>query len=435
MVGKSGMTINFSTADPLFISVFKELSDSKHGYKSYSTLPDFAKQEIEVSPENTVNDGMTGRWVLPKRAAILSSVAARWRVGALVPNDPATQPAPSPSLALSEPRFVNFAGYRTLERTECRLGPTILHRIDHEQLFIQSQLYDEEAQIIAKNEMAGGDLTNGATGPGDSREARATGTQKFTVNLPFWFDELDDKGCHIEGLGDLLEFHVNFARFLDVVDVSTVGANQPTGGAITDAVLRFGLIHISDKERNYHVQTTRIDDGVLMLFHEFKYQPAQAVPTAVESRFPMRNLRGPTYELRWVLQDTRDVSGDLTGRKDWYNYLSFAQGVAPGDESWRMEAGTGQEIVERMDHQWNIFMENSKSHSNHPGRNIYGTSFNNDTEDRRNAVGHITINGLTNPELVINFGAAAAANQQIRIIACEYNVMSARKGDIQPMIV
>ena len=430
---KDHLNANFSTADPFFLSVFRALGDSKHGYKSYSVLPDFVKQELELAPENTPGYGLTGRWKLGKIAAICSSVALRFRLGALVPNDPATAPAPSPSLSLSEPRFVNFVGYRMAERAEVRLGPNTLHRIDFTQLFIQNQLYSEEAQVIAQNEMAAGDLAGGATGPGDSREARATRVQKCTVNLPFWFDELDDKAVHIEGLGDTLEFNITFPRFLDVVDVSTVGANQPTGGALSDVVLRFSLIHFSDKERNYHIATTRIDDGVLMLFHEFKYQPAQAVPLTLEMRYPLRNLRGPTYEIRWIVQNDADVEGDLTGRKDWFNYLSFALGAAPGDEFWFLES-QGNQVIERMDHQWNLFAENSKSHSNHPGRNIYGYSFNNDTEDRRNAVGHLTLAGITNPEIIVNWGAVPGAGLRISAIAMEYNVMSARKGSLQTLI-
>lgn len=433
---KDNLNINFNVGDPLFMATFKGLLSSKWGYKGYSTRPDFVKQRLDVTSDNTFTYQGTGRFKLPKRAAVLKNIAARWVAGALVPNDPGTQPAPSPSLALSEPRFVNWAAYAALARSELFYGTKSLHTILPMQLFVQNNLYERRKDIAALGEMAGGDLSGGATGPGDSREFRAAQAsgQLFTVPIPFYFTELTDKAIHTEGLGYQLEVQITLDAFLNLVDVSTPAANTPTGGGITNFVLHCEYIHIDDMERNWHINRTLDDVGIVKLFRDVQYQPRETITgTPTQYRMALRNLYGPCYELRWFLRDPLDVDGQLTGRKDYFNFLPFAYGATVGLENWLVEA-SGTRIIEPMDQQWNLFKENAEQHSADSGRYIFGGTFTYDTEDMRNATGHKTLAGTPNPTLEVNFGGACPASLIIDAMAFQYNNMHEKRGDIQKML-
>lgn len=419
-MAKELLGVNNNVTDALFQSTFEGILSSQWGYRGFRNRPDFVRQRIEIIPKNGSSTPAWGsllQFSIPKRAAILRRLSARWRTAALVPDAPD-----------DEVRFIDYAGFATMQRVTMRYGSNEIHRIEPLELYITNRLDHRRKDQEAIANLAGGDLP--ATGLlVDSRENRATAAQDWVVHLPFHFSELPDKNIFLEGLGYELEVDIQLPQLYDVIDVTLPIAANPTGGDISRFRLEAELIHIEDYERDFHVNRTMSDTGLFHAVREFQYQAREPVPIGQKMSYRLTNLKGACFEFRWILRDTQDVDGQLTGRKDLFNFLSFALGTN-GDEYWQIRA-SGIEVMSPMDEKWNIFVENRDLHSGDSGDLIYGAAFGYHPEDRRNCSGHKTWAGMTNPTLEIDFGAAnASATLIVDGISREYNAEHRIQGDL-----
>lgn len=421
-MAKESLGVNNNVSDALFQSVFEGLADSQWGYRSFKTRPDFTRQKIVINPKSgstTPSYNSTQQFEIPKRAAILRRLSVRWRAASLGATGSAT-----------DPRFVDYVGFALLERSLLRYASNEIHRIEPLELYITNRLDHRRKDQEAVARLAGGDLSAG------QRATLAGAPQNFTVHLPFHFSELPDKCVFLEALGHPLEVDIKLRDFSDVVDADSAGSpSEVNGGAISNFRLEAEIIHIEDYERDYHVQRTLDDTGLIMSVREHNYQPRVTVPTAVQDfTYRLTNLKHSCYEIRWVLTRNAETDGQVTGSKDYFNFYDFSLppfglASAAGDENWRLDA-SGIEIISPIDSQWNIEVENRDLHSGDSGDAIYGQAFGFHPEDRRNCTGHKTWAGMTNPAIIYRFNTNTPAGYSVQAISREYNALHSIQGDL-----
>lgn len=388
-MSKESLGVNNNVTDAMFQTVFGNLMDSTFGYRGYKTRPDFAIHRIILTPKvgaTTPSYSSALDYEIPKRAAVLCRVSSRWNVAAL---------------AGVAPSFVDYYGFAAHKTAIMRYGSNDLQTIRPLEMYLTNRLDHRRKDQEAIAELAAGDLSL------TERQARATGTQQITVHWPFHFSELPDKAFFTEAVGSPLEFQFRLDEFENLVNDSAAGV---TGGAISNYRLECEMVHVEDYERDYHIHRTLDDDGLIIACREHNYQPNLIVPVnTTQIRYPLRNLKKACVEIRWVLRDRQQLTQNFDNSLDYFNFLSFALTADnDGSEEWELDA-SGVEIISPMNEQWNIFVENRDRHSGDSGDRIYGASFSFYPEDKRNGTGHKTWAGMTNPELLINFGGSTAA--------------------------
>ena len=413
-MSKETLGINNNVSDALFQTTFDDLFSSPWGYRGYKTRPDFSRQRIDITPDNTgVTYGGVIRFTIPKRAAILRRLSFACTTAALS----------GPTL----PRFVDFAPFRLLEKTLMRYGSNEIQDIRPLQHYIEMR-HDyrrKDQEAIAR--LAAGDLSAA------ERIALATARQDWLVHIPFHFSETPDKCIFLEGLGFPIEIDITTSSLADITTGSS--ATAVAGGALTNVRLVAELIHIEDYERDFHIERSLDEVGLLQAVRDFRYQPALAVTAAAATfDYPLTNLKGSCYEVRFVCQTVTEATSSTTGGatattddKDFFNFVTW---TATADDTWILQA-SGINVIDPMTEQWNVNVENRDLHSGDPGDLIYGQAFTYQPEDKRNCTGHKTWAGMTNPTIQIRAGGSGfPSGIQILGISREYNATHTIQGDL-----
>jgi len=413
-MSKETLGINNNVSDALFQTTFDDLFSSSWGYRGYKTRPDFSRQRIDITPDNTgVSYGGTLRFTIPKRAAILRRLSFAVSVAAL--GGP------------TNPRFVDFAAFRLLERTLMRYGANEIQDIRPLQHYVETRMDYRRKDQEAIARLAGGDLSAA------ERITAAAARQDWIVHIPFHFSETPDKCIFLEGLGFPIEIDITLAALADISTGQT--ATAVSGGALTNIRLVAELVHIEDYERDFHIERTLDEVGLLQSVRDFRFQPASSITAAAAVfDYPLTNLKGSCYSIRYITQDITEANSSTTGGatattddKDFFNFLTW---TATADDTWILQA-SGINVVDPMTQQWNIDVENRDLHSGDPGDLIYGYDFTYQPEDKRNCTGHKTWAGMTNPTIQLRAGGAGfPANLQIIGISREYNATHTIQGDL-----
>ena len=400
----------FGVQDAVFIADFGGLGTTAFGEKGQGKLANFARQIIFVDPNATaLAFGSNVRFVIPKRQVFVGPTHLKVTFSAV-------------SGAHLNGRLVEYAGMRMANTMQLRYSTNTLQTIQWQLLHLlyalrQNNEKQAVTDFLTKGSTAGGTWGSGAAGQA-ARAALATAAQTLWCDIPFMYTRHPSKYMLTEALAHEVEVDWQMPTLAQMTQSDN--AVIPTF-TVSAAQLRLRCFHTEDVERDFHIDRTLQDTGVVSACTDFEYiLTATPTGTGTQRQVSLESLRGATTEIRFVIRNAADLATPGTNAYLPFTYQQLL--------NWQIDAAGGLAVVRNLNHAENIFIENGFCHTAEPLWNVYGMATALDPEDELNATGEDNYGNFTTATLTMNF-TADPGSILVDVIAITKNTWQEVKGD------
>lgn len=397
---KEVLNTKYNIADPLHLADYMP-GNSAYGYKGYMKLPNKEEEILYLTPDGTVDWGKTIRFKIPKRWTFIGPIQLEAVVSAVTPNGGGTA------------RLVDFAGFRINEKSSARYGSNQVQDITHEDLIRLHQLFKRKNIREAEATLVGGNLSI------IERESKASASQTFLCDLPFWWTHHPSLYLNRDALSHDLEILVTTPSVGDM----TQGTSGTTPSVTLSSLqLRVVGVHVEDHERDDHTAATLNGAGVVAAIRDFERQFDNVLPSGQTTyQIPLTSLKGLCSDFRFTVKNYTQKTSPGTINNDPYSNLAIA--------SWEIKAG-GVQIVDSRTAMQDESYHRPRDHISDVAARYYGYSPSADCEDFLNSTGHHNYSGFTQPTLYITFDAAPAVSIVVDPWMLTYNTVQHSKAEI-----
>ena len=316
----------------------------------------------------------------------------------------------------TNPRFVNYAGFRSVGKVESLYQSKDLQILHWNVMHPFHKLLDNFERQTGVETLVGGGLDEA------SRITAAGGSQTFIIKLPLFYTWHPSKFVLTDALSHEMELDWTIPSLGELTQSDN--AVTPTG-SISDVKLRIDTYHVDEIERDYHIDRTLTDTGIIFYAPDYEYLLDQTPDGSGTSRtLNIQGLRGSVYDFRFVIRDPTNVTSPGTADNLPTTYVDGAF-----LNRWRVTQSDGSEIINWTSSTENIFLENTEYHSAVPGTAIYGVPLCFDPEDYLNSTNHDSFSNFSIPTVEFEF-SSDPGSIVIDIFTMSRNTWQIVKGDI-----
>lgn len=392
--------------------VFDErVENSKFFYRGYTTERNKWTEWKEISPDSKdVTYGGYTSFFVPLYPDKMGPVVLAWTQGQLTTTGGTYR------------RFCDYLGLAAIEKIELRYGPNIVNTQYPDRKFYNINKYlSQESKDIEASLLAG----NLSTAQRNALAADAAGQRVF-LNVPFPFCLHPDRFQEIRALSTPPEIRVYWKNLGDIVQTD---GTAPVS-TISNLILKAHWVHFESVERDLVVLLTESDHGIVRLTEETKITNttnATKVPAGTTGEFIMelKNWKTDVRFFAFWVRPKGNLGGDLTKNK-WYEAAEFKQ-----INRFRILTGSNEEVIGWQEGAFNLLCYHHMYYHGPSGIAIYFYTWADNPMDDRNATGSYNFQALQNPQLIIDFGSVATAEDYtITVFQSNYQMIQTVRGDL-----
>ena len=392
----------YALQDSVFKSDFSGLNKTPFGDKGMGKIANNVRQVQFKTPDSnsSATFGSKAIFKMGKRQNFIGCTHLVWTISAL-------------GGAATSPRLVDFAGYRSIGKMvffyQQKDIQTLWWNTFHP--FHELEMDTEDAAAVEFLVLGGISQAN--------RVTAATAPQTAYVKLPFFYTGHPSKYLLSDALSHEPEIEWDIPSLGDLTQSDN--ATTPTG-TISDIKLRIETYHVDEIERDYHIDRTLTDTGVVSYFPDFEYLLNQTPSGSGTTRtLNISGIRGSVLTVRFVLRNPTNITTPGTATNLPTTYVTLSR--------WRIVDDGGMEVTNWQTHTENLYIENNLYNSGTVGTAIYGFASSFKPEDVLNSTGHDSYSNFSQPTIEMEF-ASDPGSLSIDVFTKSRNTTQMVKGDL-----
>lgn len=405
-MGKEKLNQKVTALDPLFLAEFNPMDPltraSPYANNGYQKLSNFGIQRDTIAPVGVTTPlpGQTVRFQISKRQTKLGCVWLKFTVSALTP------------VGGGSAALVDYAGFRFIEDLEMRYMSNLIQKLDWRRLHCRHMLKHGPNEFDAEAERAGGNLNFA------EREGRGADVQTFEVKLPLWFTLIPGYYLTTDSLSHSIELSV---RLASAGDVTQATSGQAPTFTINSIELQAELHHTENAERNYWIDRTMSDPGMMYSFRDWQSQNNNVLTAGQTSyAIDLSQITSSVTNLMFTVKPFAAVNSPASLDNEPFLFKRIK----------RAQLRSNNTVIYDWTSESQMRTVDCIRHYIGPCGLYYGWSAAMDPMDEINATGHDSFAGFSSPTLYIEFDSDPG--QCVVDVLCQvHNLVQQKSADMQ----
>lgn len=367
--------------------------------KEWDTTNVFMFDWRPIKPTNSITaPSQVGYWKLPKISDRIAKVRIEADVVATVTGGTFL-------------RLVDWFGVRCMKKIDISYNGNLLQTITAKQMYDRMVVEDDEQDVFAAGELAGGNWTQ------SQREFAVAGgaTFHFMFDLPVFFTVDPSYALQTIALSNEISIDITME------DLGKIVETDGTTPVVTYSNVQLSILalHATPMDRAKTLKSSMMEDGFIFKFVDYVSQQYQSPANETAPQIQLTAIRAPVVDLRITRQRDSNINSTTFGNDPNVNELITQINLqANGSDVFRNDLGNTI-----------LFYHNRLFHRGPVGVRDYSISHAIEPDHKIHSTGSLNYGNLNAPTVIL---LQPAINEVtwIDICALESNFIQLKGGDI-----